>query len=575
MTTILFIDQNNPNKPAMAAGCVNRLSNGLISAVVAAGQTEPADKIVCEILSAEGLQWPKTILPAEDFNPLEYDLVVAFCEYRESVYPALPGNPMLVNWHVTDQQADNSWQQIFAQIHRLVDDLLHQGYLDAFVQARRNGELILDSLGEGIIAHGMDRRFFFFNRAAEKLTGLSSENILGRDCRDIFQGKLCSISCAFCEDMDTGILPTIPYQITMRHQDGEDRQIEMSVVPLKNSLDMVIGVVASMRDMTREHELTARLGVIEQFAGIISCDPRMREIFCTISDLADSTVPVLIYGETGTGKELVATAIHNQGYRSSRRFIAINCGAIPDTLLESELFGHVPGAFTGAIHLKKGRFELADGGTIFLDEIGDISPAMQIKLLRVLQDGTFERLGDAKTIQVDVRVIAATHKELKAEIAAGRFRQDLYYRLCVVPVHLPPLRERPADIPLFVRHFLKQAAIDEQRKHPVLLSQETLNLLMAYQWPGNVRELQNIIRYLLIKCPHDTIEPHYLPPEFGLTHISTTQPTSLRKCKRRQKLEQNTVCYALTACGNNKTRAARYLGVGRATLYRFLAKNSL
>lgn len=570
MITILFIDQNKPDKPAIAAAWVEFLSNGLVAAAVASGQLAPDSDCIDEILQCQGLQWPDTILPVEKFNPFEYDLCVAFCEHSEKVYPALPGNPVLVNWHVPDRKEADSWQQILAQIRALVDDLLHQGYLDALVQARRNGELILGSLSEGIIAHGLDRRFFFFNRAAEEITGLSSENVLGHDCRYIFPEKLCLTDCSFCEKMNIPTLPTAPYQITVRRHDGKDRQVEMSVVPLKNSLDTPIGVVVSMKDVTRERGLARRVGDNDRFAGIISRDARMQEVFRTINVLTNSSVPVFIQGESGVGKELVAVALHRQGHRADRSFVAINCGALPDTLLESELFGHVRGAFSGAIHNKKGRFELADGGTVFLDEIGDISPAMQVKLLRVLQDGTLQRLGDEKTFRVDVRVIAATHRDIKAEIAAGRFREDLYYRLCVVPVHLPPLRERPEDIPLLACHFLKQAAADEKRPGPVLLAQETLNLLKEYQWPGNIRELQNIIRYLLIKCPHDIIEPHYLPTEFGIKHISAVQ--SAPSGKRRRKLEQNAVRHALRACGNNKTLAARRLGVGRATLYRFLSR---
>jgi len=238
------------------------------------------------------------------------------------------------------------------------------------------------------------------------------------------------------------------------------------------------------------------------------------------------------------------------------------------TLLESELFGHVRGAFTGAIRDKKGRFELADGGTIFLDEVGDVSPAMQVKLLRVLQDGTFQHLGGEKTVRVDVRVISATHKNLREEVAAGHFREDLYYRLCVVPVQLPPLRARRHDIPLLVTHFLRLDSPEKSDHQPPTLAQSTMDLLMEYDWPGNIRELQNIIRYLLVKCPQGIIEPHCLPPDFRPRHLASVS-TPFRQLKRK-KLDQAQVQQALRQCDGNKVRAARQLGVGRATLYRFL-----
>ncbi len=573
MRTILFINQGLPDKPAMAAAWLQASKIKNVSAVVAATAKDPAHSEVVEIFKKYRLHWPTHILSSANFNPFEFDLVVAFCEKGKQVYPALPGNPVLVNWHVKDGTNPEEWQQVFTRIQSLVDDLLNQGYLDALVQARRNGELILDNLSEGVVAHDFNRRFFFFNRAAEHITGLSRKDVIGRDCHDIFPEKFCSNHCAFCDGMESPTFPTLPYQVTVRSTDGEDRLVEMFIVPLKDSLDSPIGVVASMRDISREHELAKRLGEINQFAGIISRDAKMQDIFQTITQLADSDAPVLVMGESGTGKELVAAAIHNEGNRAHQRFVTINCGALPDSLLESELFGHVKGAFTGAIRDKKGRFELADGGTIFLDEIGDISPAMQVKLLRVLQDGSFQPLGSEETNKkVNVRIIAATHMDLKAEIEAGRFREDLFYRLCVVPVTLPPLRKRLGDIPLLVDHFLKQIA-GETNRHNLLLSQKSLNMLMEHHWPGNVRELQNIIRYLLVKCPNDTIEPQYLPVEFQTKQITTIQSRSAGKC--RKKLDTNRVRHALESTNGNKAKAARLLGVGRATLYRFLSAHSL
>ncbi len=302
------------------------------------------------------------------------------------------------------------------------------------------------------------------------------------------------------------------------------------------------------------------------YAGIVARDPKMFEIFDTIKEVAEIDVPVMIQGESGTGKELVAMAIHNEGHRAHQPFIAVNCSALPEGLLESELFGHVRGAFTGAIRDKKGRFELANNGTIFLDEIGDLSPTLQVKLLRVLQEGTFERVGDENTRRVNVRVISATNKDLMREIKEGRFRNDLFYRMCVVPIIIPPLRERRNDIPLLVDHILKKS-LYKQKKKEVKVSPEALSVMMNYHWPGNVRELQNAIQYALVKCGSDLIVKDQLPPSIL---SSCLNEEFITKRKRSRKLSSEAVRWALQETQGNKKEASRKLGVSRATLYRFL-----
>jgi DNA-binding NtrC family response regulator len=298
----------------------------------------------------------------------------------------------------------------------------------------------------------------------------------------------------------------------------------------------------------------------------------MQALYDLIPELAESAAPVLIQGESGTGKELVAAALHNEGPRAGKLFVPVNCGALPEGLLESELFGHVRGAFTGAIRDKKGRFELADGGTIFLDEIGDISAAMQVKLLRVLQKGAFERVGSEKTIKVNVRVISATNKDLQREIAAGRFREDLYYRLSVVPLVVPPLRERPNDIPLLAVHLLAQYAEGAGRQGAAF-SPEAMDLMLSYHWPGNVRELQNWIQFALIKCKGGPIRPEHLPPvalHTGALLAGGHAGAGADPRKGRMRLTAQSVREAIDRAGGNKVEAARLLGVSRATLYRFL-----
>jgi transcriptional regulator with PAS, ATPase and Fis domain len=276
---------------------------------------------------------------------------------------------------------------------------------------------------------------------------------------------------------------------------------------------------------------------------------------------------VHVYGETGTGKELVASAIHNESPRSGEPFVPINCGALPESLIESELFGHVKGSFSGAIRDKKGRFELADKGTIFLDEVAEISKLMQVKLLRFLQDGAFERVGGEKTQKVDVRVISATNKDLMQAIRGERFREDLYYRLNVIPVNLPTLRERRTDIPLLVSHFLKEAGRRNSSPVPTI-TDEALGALMDFEWPGNVRELQNAVQFAIVKSTRDIIEKGDLPPEISRLRSGEMLPQT-----RSGKLDIEAVQTALKTTGGNKAKAAKLLGVGRATLYRFLGAN--
>ncbi|MDH5299136.1 MAG: sigma 54-interacting transcriptional regulator [Desulfobulbaceae bacterium] len=576
METILFFG-DSPLKPALAAALLDTPGkNGVRGEVAASGRDVDAAR---RALAAMGVAWPVVIHDPADLSLADYDLVVCFGGGPRLPLAPLPGSPGLVIWQVPDPlpapaggHDPDSCRLIRRQIEQLVGDLVGQGYLSALVRARRNAELVMDNLHEGIIAHDRQRRIFFFNRAAERITGFARQEILGRDCHQVFPDRFCKAKCSFCEPEGEPELPPTPYPLVLRTRSGETRHVEMGVVGMRDFLGAMVGVVASFRDVTREHDLAGLLGHSEEFAGIIGGDAKMVELFRTITDLADSRVAVLIQGESGTGKELVAAAIHKQGRRADKLFVPVNCGALPEHLLETELFGHVKGAFTGALRDKKGRFELADGGTLFLDEIGDISPAMQVKLLRVLQDGTFQRVGGEETVKVDVRVISATHKDLRREIEAGRFREDLYYRLCVVPLALPPLRERPGDIPLLARHFLGRTLEEEGRSDRVVLSAEAMDHLRAYPWPGNVRELHNVIRYALVHCREEQVRAVHLPPQFLSGSRSFSIEPSLPV---RGRLTVAAVRQALAATNGNRLQAARQLGVGRATLYRFLAKHPL
>ncbi len=339
-----------------------------------------------------------------------------------------------------------------------------------------------------------------------------------------------------------------------------------------NTAGMMLTQAAGMikRAISQEEEirrLRARIESSAEFSGIVGKDPKMQVIYKLIEDIAPTDASVLIEGESGTGKELVARAIHQKSPRKDRPFIIINCSAYPTTLLESELFGHEKGAFTGAIRQKSGRFEQAHGGTVFMDEIGEIPLSAQIKLLRVLQTQRFERVGGEQTLDVDVRIIAATNKELLQEVKNGRFREDLYYRLNVIPIHLPPLRERRNDIPLLARHFLRHFSL-EQDKEIEEFSSETMRVLLDYAWPGNVRELENSIEHATVLAKGGQIMISDLPAALHTANFSPEAGRQPTIAEHEKELLQQ----ALEACGWNKKEAALRLGISRNTLYMKLKK---
>jgi len=436
--------------------------------------------------------------------------------------------------------------------------------LETLITHQKNLERILDNLAEGIIAHDTSRRILFFNRAAEEITGYKREQVVGRDCHEAFGRPFCGERCAFAGETPRD-MQDVEYPLHITHLRGGQRQLEMRVTPMRDDRQRFVGVIAAFRDVTDLVDLKLQLGEIESFAGIVGRDQKMIHVYRRIRDLAIVDYPVHISGETGTGKELVAAAIHHESRRGGGPFVPVNCAALPEGVLESELFGHVKGAFTGAVRSRKGRFELAAGGTLFLDEVADMPQSVQARLLRVLQEGRFERVGAEGSVAADVRIISATNQDLKACVETRRFREDLYYRIHVVPIHLPPLRERRGDIPLLVRHFLERTASDAGRQ--AVVSQEAMAAMMDYAWPGNVRELQSAIRFALVHAKGRLIHRRDLPLE--LRHTGSQAGPK----RRPKKLTGEGVRSALERSGGNKAKAARLLGVGRATLYRFLAEN--
>jgi PAS domain S-box-containing protein len=506
------------------------------------------------------------ILGGRTLSERVYDIVVTIG--GPGAFSVLPGVPATLNWQFDNETSLNT---IIDEIDTKVKYLFAGGFVKGLVRQRVWLDHVLDSLHEGIIAHDQERKVFLVSRAAERITGMKREQLIGRDCHDLFSPRLCGEECAFCSlKNNSNTIHRSEFTTVLTPGDGTRKELDVIRMPLRDESGRMIGTIVSFNDATRLRKLEEELGETQSFKGIIGKDHKMLAIYELIRDLSSSDFPVVITGESGTGKELVAAAIHKESQRRDRLFVPVNCGALPEGTLESELFGHVKGAFTGAIRDKKGRFELADRGTLFLDEIGELSLSMQVKLLRVLQEGIIEPVGGEVPRKIDVRVICATNRNLKEMTARGLFREDLYYRLAVVPVEVPPLRERRNDIPLLANYFLEKVSHKLQRGE-MYFAEETLSIIMNHNWPGNVRQLQNAIQFTLIKCRGSRINPEHLPPEvINSTFVAISAPKISGKAGRRPKLTNEIVERALVKAGGNKAKAARLLGVGRATLYNFL-----
>lgn len=444
----------------------------------------------------------------------------------------------------------------------------------------KNMERVLDNLNEGIIVHDLERRVIYFNRVAEELTGYNREEVLNRDCHEVFGRPFCGPFCKFCDKNESHFLNKITQRTQFITKKGQTLNLEMNLTMILDDDEGFMGVLAAFKDYTEilKLKLKSNTSTITNFCNIIGQNARMIDLFRQIQDIAAYDFPVYIFGETGTGKELVAQAIHDSGSRKSRSFVPINCGALPEGLIESELFGHVRGAFSGAVKDKKGRLELADQGTIFLDEIGELPLNMQTRLLRFLQEGVLERVGSTQSIKVNAHVICATNKDLKAEVFKGNFREDLYYRLNVIPLTLPPLRERKDDIPLLVNHFLQKAAQHYDAPHVPVVNNEAMRAFELYDWPGNVRELQNAIQFAFVKCHgSNVIKLKDLPLEFQNLKAgkgSAAKAQDIEAVKEAPDLSPEAIARALEKTGGNRSKAAKLLGVSRATFYRHLPKQN-
>jgi len=428
----------------------------------------------------------------------------------------------------------------------------------------RQTSIILDSIADGVFTIDQTWRITSFNRAAEKITGIPCENAIGQRCADVFRTSICESECPLRQTMKTG-RPVVDKPVYIVNNKGDRVPISVSCALLKDEKGNSIGGVETFRDLSLVEELRKQVEEKYCFEDIVSRNHRMQQLFDILPTIAASDSTVLIDGESGTGKELVARAIHHLSPRSRKPFVAVNCGALPDSLLESELFGYKAGAFTDARRDKPGRFALAERGTLFLDEISDVSPALQVRLLRVLQEKAYEPLGATRSVKSDVRIIVATNRNLESLVRQGKFRKDLYYRINVIQLPLPPLRERKEDIPLLVDHFITRFN-QLQGKNVIGVSEEILPLLMAHDYPGNVRELENILEHAFVLCSGGMIEPKHLPESIDATEESG--PPSAGSAITVKEMERIMILDALRRNDWNRKAAARELGLHKSTFFR-------
>jgi two-component system response regulator HydG len=438
-------------------------------------------------------------------------------------------------------------------------------------------ETVIDTMMDGLMVVDPEGVIISINKAMERITGYSKDELVGQSCArldcDACFGTRAEGHDKYCALFKEGHVRR--RKCILRKKDGKPLYVNKNAAVLKDSDGRVIGGVETLTDLTEVvtkeqviSRLRRELSGEDGFHGILGKSSAMRQVFDLISSAAQSEAPVIIYGDSGTGKELVASAIHKLGPRRKAPFIKVNCAALSESLLESELFGHVKGAFTGADRTRVGRFEAANGGDIFLDEIGDLPLSTQVKLLRVLQEKEIEKVGDHRPLSIDVRILAATNKDLNRLMDEGRFREDLYYRIGVIPIYLPPMRERREDIPLLIETFINRIRLKTDK--PITgMSKEALDLLFHYDWPGNVRELINVIEYSFVLCHEGEIMPNHLP-----ARVTGKQPrvTPMGRATKRQSddEERKRILQALESSGGNQSEAAKILGISRVTLWKRL-----
>ena len=431
---------------------------------------------------------------------------------------------------------------------------------------------ILDSVADGVFTIDMDKQVTSFNKAAEKITGIAREHAIGQKCFDVFHANICQTACALEKTLKTG-KEMIDLPINVLNSEGTTIPVSISTAVLKDTAGKIIGGVETFRDLSSLEELRKEISKQYTFKDIISKNHEIQKIFDVLPDIAESDSTVLLQGPSGSGKELFARAIHNLSNRKGRPYIVVNCGALPDTLLESELFGYVKGAFTDAKKDKPGRFARAEGGTLFLDEVAELSTALQVKLLRVLQQKEYEPLGATRFRKANVRIIAATNQDLAQLLARGTFREDLYYRLNVVKIDLPPLAKHREDIPLLVDHFIHQFNLKKGKKITGI-TEQALGMLMEYEFPGNVRELENMIEHAFVLCHESLIQGDHLPKEFIET-FTTDEKNRPQTTDKLKEAEAQVIAEILKKHGGNRSRTAEELGINKSTLWRKMKQFNL
>lgn len=433
-------------------------------------------------------------------------------------------------------------------------------------------DIILESISDGVFTVDHQWRITSFNRAAEQITGISRSEAIGRFCWEIFRSDMCEGDCLLHKTMEEE-RSFVNVTTHILNSNNERVPISLSTAMLHDENDRVLGGVETFRDNSVEDELRRELNGSFTQGDMVSRSRLMKKIFEIMPKIAKSNSTVLIEGDTGTGKEILARVLHELSLRRDKPFVAINCGALPDTLLESELFGYKAGAFTDAVSDKPGYFDMADGGTILLDELGETSPSFQVKLLRVLEEREFQPLGARKKKHVNVRILAATNRDLEALIEQGRFRQDLFYRINIVRLSLPALRHRKEDIPLLIERFIdKQNRL--QGKAVSGVNAEALHWLVSYDYPGNIRQLENIIEHAFILCAQGEIETQHLPGYLAVV-APKIGPTSSSIHAIRQTSEEEAIVKALQRNGYNRLATAKELGMHKTTLFRKLKKYNI
>lgn len=436
--------------------------------------------------------------------------------------------------------------------------------------------IILNSIADGVFTVDKDWKITSFNRAASKITGISKKEAIGRYCWEVFKASICEQRCSLRQTIESGH-SIVNQPIFIVNSKGERIPVSISTAILRDKRGKVIGGVETFRDLSVIEQLRKELTNQYSFLDIISKNKEMRRLFEMLEIISDSDTTVLIEGESGTGKELFAKAIHSLSHRKNGPMITVNCGALPDTLLESELFGYKAGAFTDAKKDKPGRLAMAENGTLFLDEIGDISQLLQVRLLRVLQDKVYEPLGATKSEKANVRVVSATNKNLEGMVKKGFFRDDLYYRINVVKLVLPPLRNRKEDIPLLVEKFVNKYS-KLSGKEIYGLSPEAMSILMAYNYPGNIRELENIIEYATVLCKNSLITIKNLPENLlrapDRNNKIVNKETS-KKVFSIETIEKDIILETLKKNNWNRKETATQMGIHPSTLWRKIKRLNL